>query len=277
MEKEIKFIHLSDIHLTPADGKNIYQMGIDRTKKFRAVFADIVWRDLRPDFFLISGDLIHEGTAADYRELKAMIESEKKRLGVPGFVCLGNHDNRRAFWEGFKNCPNQPEEREYYYSTMIGAFRLIALDSKQVGREEGRISDKQLVWLENQLKQPAALGTVIMLHHPLNCAPFHLMKYSILQNTDHLAAVLRGTDVLAVLSGHVHFYANYQVAGILNSVVTAVSYGIDCTHPDRHPFIDDSGYQLVTIRDAQVMTQQWSLASAKTVRYVLKLPEESIN
>ncbi|MFT8318630.1 MAG: metallophosphoesterase [Sporolactobacillus sp.] len=270
---DIRFVHLSDIHLTPARNKNIYGMTIDRTKKFHKIFEDILRRQIKPHFFVISGDLIHEGTADDYRELKKLIEEKEDLLGVPGFVCLGNHDDRPAFWQGYKNQTEDPR-REYYYSVMLGDLRLIVLDSKSEGREEGELSDQQLNWLGEQLNHPAPMGTIIVLHHPLQSAPLHFMRYSILQNTAQLIPLLENKGVLAVLSGHIHFYASYPVAGILNSVVSAVSYGIDCTDKRVHKFMDDSGYQIVSIKDGQVMTQQWPLAASKAISYQLALTEE---
>lgn len=267
MTDQLTFIHLSDIHLNPASSKNIYNMGINREEKFTAVLQDIKQRKLNPDFFIISGDLIHEGTSADYRMLRKRIEEKEKEFGVPFFVCLGNHDEREAFWQGYQGEENRKDE--YYYTATVHGLRLIFLDSKFERKEEGVISPEQLDWLKNELDTPCPGGTLIILHHPLMCTPFDFMAYSILQNTDDLMRVIDGKDVLAVLSGHVHFTADYQVGGILNAVIASVSYGIDCSDPGLHKFMDDSTYGIVHVSHRQVMVQPWSLPADKAVKYQL--------
>ncbi|MFT8928782.1 MAG: metallophosphoesterase [Sporolactobacillus sp.] len=276
MKQSINFIHLSDIHLTPAVDKAIYGMTLDRQQKFDRIFEDIKKRQLHPDFFVISGDLIHEGTAEDYRELHRLIEEKQDMLNVPGFVCLGNHDERPAFWSGYKQTAENSDQ-SYYYSVRIGDLRLIVLDSKITGREEGVISEKQLKWLEAQFKEPAPMGTIIVLHHPLQTAPLDFMNYSILQNTKELLEILKGRDVLAVLSGHIHFSAAYDTGGIANFVAPAVSYGIDCSSPLVHHFMDDSGYQVISLANGQIVAQQWSLPATKNIVYELQLDKKEIH
>ncbi|WP_165364274.1 metallophosphoesterase [Sporolactobacillus sp. THM19-2] len=270
MGQKIKFIHLSDIHLNPATKKNINGMGINTLHKFNALLNDIRKRALHPDFFIISGDLIHEGTVEDYRQLHVLLKEQEKAFGVPFYVCLGNHDDREAFWAGYKNVPGKKEA--YYYSETVNDLKLIFLDSKYgISEEEGRISGEQLSWLKEQLVVTPPGGTILILHHPLYCEPLDFMKYSILQNTDELVPVIEGKDILAILSGHIHFNATFKTAGIMNFVIAAASYGIDCSNHRIHKFMDDSTYGLVRIVDREVMVEQWSLPASKNVKFELSL------
>ncbi|GGL58855.1 metallophosphoesterase family protein [Sporolactobacillus putidus] len=271
MEKTTTFIHLSDIHMNPSSNKNIYGMGIDRSAKFMALFEDIKKQDLHPDFFIISGDLIHEGDEEDYRNLRRIINKKEQELGVPFFVCLGNHDNREAFWKGYKN--EEDKNGEYYYTANVSGLRLIVLDSKNGEHEEGVVSSAQLDWLKNELEIPQPQGTLIVIHHPLFSAPLDFMAYSILQNTNELLDAMTGKDVLAILSGHIHFNATYETSGILNSVISSASYGIDCSNPRLHKFMDDSTYSIVRVSDRQVMVQQLSLPGNREVKYELPVDE----
>ncbi|MCO7125492.1 metallophosphoesterase [Sporolactobacillus shoreicorticis] len=269
--KRLMFIHMSDIHLSPVSGKNLFNMGIDTLKKCKAVFNDVRRRGLNPDFFMISGDLIHEGTVEDYRWLKQFLKQKSDEFAVPVFVCLGNHDEREAFWIGYKDAGVSDLRQSYYYSLMIKGFRLIVLDSKNDGREEGLINEEQLTWLRNELHEPSERGSIVILHHPLLCSPLSYMKYSILQNTDELISALAGSDACAILSGHIHFNANYQIEGIMNAVISAVSYGIDCSDPVLHKFMDDSTYGVVEAIDHEVLVEQYSMPSTKTIKYELPI------
>lgn len=269
MGMEMTFIHLSDIHLNPATKKNINGMGIDTLAKFLKLLEDIKTRSLHPDFFIISGDLIHEGTAEDYRQLRTIVKHQEEAFGVPFYVCLGNHDDREAFWNGYKDEPGRKDA--YYYSVIVNGLRLIFLDSKNGTNEEGTVSKAQLDWLSEQLAKPNPGGTMLIVHHPLFCGPLEFMKYSILQNTDELLSVIAEKDVLAILSGHVHFNAAFKTAGILNSVVAAASYGIDCSNSSIHKFMDDSTYSVVRVAGREVMVEPWSLPASKTVKFELTL------
>lgn len=274
MVKKTTFIHLSDLHLTPASKKNINGMGIDTLSKFLEIFEDIKRRELHPDFFIVSGDLIHEGNSEDYRDLKSIINEKEDEFGVPFFVCLGNHDDREAFWAGYKNEANR--NSEYYYSVMVPGLRLIFLDSKQGTDEGGFISEEQLNWLNNELKNFPQETTLIVVHHPLLCRPLDFMAYSVLQNTNELLRVIEGSDVRAILSGHIHFNSVVNISGILNTVIAASAYGIDCSNPRLHRFIDDSSYGVVRVADGQVMVQQLALPASNGVKFELPINHQKL-
>lgn len=269
MGHKITIVHISDIHLNPVSKKDIFGMGIDTLSKFLALFDDVKEKNIHPDCFIISGDLIHEGTEDDYEYLHKVVQQKQQEFGVPVFVCLGNHDTREAFWAGYKGARNK--NSEYYYSAVVQGLRLIFLDSKSGTDEEGVISEKQLDWLGQELMEPGPKGTLVIVHHPLFCKNLDYMKYSILQNTDQLLPVLQGTDVLAVLSGHIHFNAVFNLSGLMNSVIAAASYGIDCSDVHLHKFMDDSSYGIVTIEDQSVMVQQRSMPNTKNVKYELPI------
>jgi len=71
-----EFIHISDIHYqneySPISDRLISKTGVNFIEQFRQGMAYIQKSFQNIDFFLISGDLVHEGGAEDYRELKEM-------------------------------------------------------------------------------------------------------------------------------------------------------------------------------------------------------------
>lgn len=108
---------------------------------------------------------------------------------------------------------------------------MVTLDSLVPGQTHGIISAHQLDWLSGVLSEPAPDGTVVAFHHPPVHLPQHPMRRVVLQNIDDLAAVVHGTDVQAILTGHLH----HQVSAVLGTVPVWVTPGvvtrIDLTSP----------------------------------------------
>lgn len=159
------FIHMTDTHVKAPTAKPF--LNLDTSGKLRAVFAAVKALSIQPAFFVISGDLTHEGDIEDYRHLRAVVDEEAAAFGVPVFVSLGNHDHRAPFREGYLG--EGAAENAYYYAEMIDGLRLIVLDSEisdEGEKVEGRLDAAQLAWLRTQLKTPAPRGTIIVVHHP---------------------------------------------------------------------------------------------------------------
>ena len=106
------------------------------------------------------------------------------------------------------------------------------------GYHHGRILDSQLDWLRDVLAEPAPDGTLLALHHPPIPSPIELMAILELEEQHRLADVIRGTDVRAILAGHLHYSTSGTFAGIPVSVAAATCYVIDNSaaagQPGRH-------------------------------------------
>ncbi|WP_168735856.1 metallophosphoesterase family protein [Cohnella fermenti] len=248
----ICFAHLTDIHINaPAKGNPLF--GIDMTAKLRTAFADLGELKTKPAFVLISGDLTQDGDLDDYKHLKALLDEESAKLGVPIYVGLGNHDFRSPFREGYLE--EAPSEANYYYSFVHEGLRFVMLSTQVPGSHDGRVDEEQLKWLSSVLAEPAPQGTVVVLHHPVNPTPTALMDSHLLLNSGELVEALRGTDVIALLSGHIHFHNIGVVAGIPSFAATGVAFGLDSTDPSTMRFLDNSGYNLVCVKDGEIAVQ----------------------
>ena len=127
------------------------------------------------------------------------------------------------------------------------AFRVL----RRLGVQDGEIDDAQLAWLREVLATPAPLGTIVALHHPP--LPSHIPFFDILELRDQprLAAVLQGTDVRAILAGHLHHSTSGLFAGIPVSVAAATCYTMDLARPAVEVNGMDAGqsFQLVHVYD----------------------------
>jgi 3',5'-cyclic-AMP phosphodiesterase len=101
------------------------------------------------------------------------------------------------------------------------------------GEDHGELSGRQLLWLRSVLEQRAPDGSVVVLHHPPLGLASHPLGESVLRDPQALANVIDGTDVSAILCGHLHM----QINGNLSNTPVIASPGvltrIDLTAP-RH-------------------------------------------
>lgn len=70
-------------------------------------------------------------------------------------------------------------------------------------------------------------GTLIALHHPPVPSPLGLIGLVELRDQNRLAEIVEGTDVRAILGGHLHYSTNSTFAGIPVSVASATCYTQD--------------------------------------------------
>jgi 3',5'-cyclic-AMP phosphodiesterase len=245
------FIHITDTHITAPSSKPFLKL--DTTAKLRAIFAAVRDLSIAPSFFVISGDLTHEGGVEDYRFLKSVIDEESASFGVPVFVTLGNHDHRAPFREGYLG--EAPSEEPYYFTAMVGDVRVIVLNSQIAGKVDGTIDDAQLAWLREQVATRAPGGSILVLHHPPTPNTMPLLKDHGLTNPDALAEVIAGSDIAGVLSGHIHFNSIGVYAGALSVALAGSAFNLDPTTPTSMKMLDSSGYSLCMLRDGKLIAQ----------------------
>jgi Icc protein len=249
------FVHLTDIHISAPDKKPLF--GLEMSDKLHAVFAEIRGLRTQPSFVVISGDLTHDGDLEDYRFLRKLLDEEGQALGIPIHVALGNHDFREPFREGYLG--EAPSNESYYYSFMENGLRVVVLNTQVPGTHAGRLDELQLAWLDDVLSEPAPSGTIIVHHHPVVLTPTAIMDAHLLENPHDLARVLKGRDVIGLLSGHIHFHNIGTLNGIPCASADGVAFGLDPSSSDCMRVIDRSGYNLVTVKNGQMIVQPMTL------------------
>lgn len=258
-------VHLSDTHLlagnAPLGGR------YDTAANLRRTLDAVEALGIRPDAIVFTGDLTDLGEPAAYRALRGTIEPVAARLGSPVVWVAGNHDERPAMRRDLLDLPATEEPVTGVHD--LGGLRLVVLDTTVPGWHHGDLDEAQLAWLRGVLATPAPLGTVLAMHHPP--VPSHIPFFDILELRDQgrLADVIAGTDVRAILAGHLHYSTTGTFAGIPVSVAAATCYTMDLARPAVEVNGMDAGqsFHLVHVYDDTITHAVVPVVDALTGEY----------
>lgn len=243
-------VHISDTHLL--DGGRLLGGRYDTAGNLAHTLDAVERLGVRPDAIVFTGDLTDLGEAGAYRALRAAVEPVAARLGAPIVWVAGNHDERPALRAGLLD--GAPSEDPVTGVWDFDGLRLIALDSTVPGWHHGDLEATQLAWLRGILAEPAPLGTILALHHPP--LPSHIPFFDILElrNQDEFARAIAGTDVRAILAGHLHYSTSGTFAGIPVSVASATCYTMNLQRAPEEVNGMDAGqsFHLVHVYDDTV-------------------------
>ncbi|MDQ1083466.1 MULTISPECIES: phosphodiesterase [Microbacterium] len=258
-------LHLSDTHLLGGD--RLLGDRYDTARHLRRTLDAAEATGVRPDAVVFTGDLTDLGEPEAYRALRDAVEPWAARLGAPVVWVAGNHDERPALREGLLDA--EPTQEPVTGVWDLGGLRLIALDSTVPGWHHGDLDDAQREWLRAELAEPAPLGTILALHHPP--LPTHIPFFDILELRDQsaLADVVRGSDVRAILAGHLHYSTSGTFAGVPVSVAAASCYTMDLARPAEEVNGMDAGrsFHLVHVWDDTITHAVVPVVDAETSGY----------
>ena len=222
--------HISDTHLL-AEGRQLYGV-VEGEANLRQALTQLQRVSGKPEAIVVTGDLADLGEADAYSRLRAIVEPVAAEIGAQLIWVMGNHDERGAYNQGLFDGDHTDAPQDRVYD--VNGLRVISLDSTVPGYHHGAISDEQLEWLASELATPAPHGTVLALHHPPVPTPLlWAMEMLELHGQDRLAAVLAGSDVRAILAGHLHYSSFSTFAGIPVSVASATCYTLALAAEDR--------------------------------------------
>ncbi|MFF7471030.1 metallophosphoesterase [Streptomyces sp. NPDC008092] len=226
----MRILHLSDTHLDRTDAPNA--RGVNATASLRLMLDEL--RHLQGlDAVVVTGDLADDGAVEAYTALRTLVGAYAQARNIPVLCTTGNHDERGAFAkvlgsghldaDGTDRAELVFGEQERAAVSTVGGWRFVTLDSLVPGKVHGRLGASQLEWLREVLRAPAGRGTVLALHHPPLALGMSLTQQAFgLRDPGDLAAVIRGSDVRVILTGHYHL----QLCGMLESVPVWVTPGV---------------------------------------------------
>lgn len=212
---------ITDLHIQP-EGEKAY--GIVDTNQFLAAAVIQLNRlNPQPDRVIVTGDLVDEGSMAEYQALKSLLAP----VQAPLYLAMGNHDHRAHFRQVFPELAYVPESGPVQYVIDGHPLRLIVLDTLVPSKSYGEIDASRLTWLEAQLAQAPDQPTVIFMHHPPFLMGIPGMDASRCRGAEALATLIsRYPAVQRVACGHVHRSIQVNWAGTMGSVAPSVAHQV---------------------------------------------------
>lgn len=261
-------LHLSDTHLR-AGGPMLFG-DVDGAAHLARALQGIEDSGIAPDAVIFTGDLVDLGEADAYDVLRQLVEPFAERLGTRVLWVMGNHDARPAFRTRLLgDAPADPYE-PYDRVDEIDGLRIVTLDTSVPGHHHGELSDGQLAWLAEVLSSPAPLGTILAMHHPPVPSVLPLASSVELRDQRRLADVVRGSDVRAIIAGHLHYSTFATFAGIPVSVASSTCYSQDLTVPvgGTRPQDGARAYNLVHVYDDTVVHSVVPVQVPRTLEHI---------
>lgn len=242
---ETRFIHITDLHIgnpgVPDD-----HLFSDTSATLRQVLDMIGQVDPAPEFIIASGDLSNRGDAASYRHLDGIMRA----AGLPVIYALGNHDSREGFYEGMLGGVADPS-RPYDHDQVLAGVHVITLDTSTPGQIGGTIEPDQFAWLSDRLAAHAELPKLLVAHHAPalgdepDWAHWRTIEFS---QSQRLAELLRGRNILGILSGHIHHDRFSVWHGIPVIVGMGQHAATDILAADVLRMVEGSSFAIGTVR-----------------------------
>ncbi|MET0828670.1 MAG: phosphodiesterase [Microbacterium sp.] len=261
-------LHLSDTHLRAA-GSRLFDLVDARQRLSRALTA-IEASGIAPDGVVFTGDLVDLGEGDAYTDLRSLVEPFAERLGTRVFWVMGNHDDRAQFRARLLDETPVVDPLPVDRVDELDGLRLVTLDSSVPGFHHGELRDSQLEWLAGVLGTPAPLGTILAMHHPPVPSVLPLAGSVELRDQSRLARVLRGTDVRAIIAGHLHYSTFATFAGIPVSVASSTCYAQDLTVPvgGTRPQDGAQAFNMVHVYDDTVVHSVVPVEAPNTLEHI---------
>jgi Icc protein len=152
----MRIVHLADFHLPAAPNKLLH--GVNPYVNLASAVAVIRKQVPVPDLVVLGGDLLEDGEHSSYQAVLDLF----KDLQVPVHAVLGNHDSLA----GFRKTAQPPRGPEFpgYYSFDLKGVHFVMLFSACTGKEFGRLEERQLLWLNEDLHRNSQKPVLIFLH-----------------------------------------------------------------------------------------------------------------
>lgn len=202
---DLSFAVLGDVH--------------DNISNFKDAINDFYKINPHMDALVLNGDTVDQGKDEQYDEIKKVISKNSGKLPDTIIKNLGNHEfynydedsNSQEAIEDFTHKYLEFSGTEkVYHDTWLKGYHFISLGSDNItsgdlGSTQASLSDEQLSWLRETLKENYVEGKPIFvfLHQPISINFFGGQWYGVKQG-DKLKEILNDYPEVFIFSSHTH-------------------------------------------------------------------------
>ena len=222
--KEVKIVHLSDIH----DGKKFMsELAVKVIKRIN---------DISPDILIVTGDLTTDGRFDEFEDAKNFLQKIKckKKIIIPG-----NHDARNRGDVCFEDVFGPRSSIHEYNIGEDNGITIIGIDSTQPDSNDGHIGRDKYGWIEKSLDTDNF--KIVALHHHLLPIPKSGRDGNILTDASDVLGILSKHTIDLALCGHRHVSFVWR----LNEMIIC-NAGTACS--SRTQFKIEQSFNLIKIR-----------------------------
>lgn len=202
---KVKFIQISDVHLHDKP-QNLGSRMYAHSEELLADAIRQVNQVKEVDFVVFTGDMINRPDKSLFQKFV----NNANELKVPWYCTTGNHDldanrlSKKAFIDILKQHTGLNAD-ESYYKLKKDKFVFLFMDGTDQIKNtaNGFYSQKELSWLESQLKEHKNSYIVIFQHYPV-VEPFRSNSHHVLNADKYLEILDKYQNVIALISGHYH-------------------------------------------------------------------------
>ncbi|MGV9173089.1 MAG: metallophosphoesterase family protein [Promethearchaeia archaeon] len=188
----MRLCHISDFHVGSGDFVPEY---LDNVINYI--------NDYKPDLVVCTGDLVHKGRLAEYKEVIPYLDRiEPKMMVIPG-----NHEFKYSGIILFENMIG-PRCSKLILNDLDAI--VVGACSGRDGMSDGEIGDEQMLWLSKQFNKPLE-NRIIALHHHLISVPYSGRKFSICRDAGEVIEFAQLFEIDLVLMGHKHIPHAYVI------------------------------------------------------------------
>jgi Icc protein len=191
---------ISDLHITRRPGGHV-----DATASLRRTVEVLNTMVPRPDVVLATGDLVDNGTDAEYRLLFEVLGG----LDLPLLLVPGNHDDAPLLRMHLHFHGHLRADEAGHLGTVVDSHdvRIVLVDTTDPTRHDGVFPDARAEWLERALTAAPERPTFVAMHHPAFRTGIWWMDAITMADDDRArfeAVIRRHPQVRHVAAGHVH-------------------------------------------------------------------------
>ena len=242
---ETTFIHITDLHVGNPSVADSHLFS-DTSATLSRVLALIGSMDQKPQFIIASGDLTNRGDVESYRQLRSLMAA----TDVPVVYAIGNHDTRAGFYKGMLDRTSDLDA-PYDHDQVIGGIHIVTLDTTTPGEIGGSLTPAQFAWLAQALDRHGDLPKLIVAHHaPVlgDAVPWDHWRTIEFSQSQQLAGVLKGRNILGILAGHIHHDRFSSWHGIPVIVGMGQHAATDILTTDILRMVEGASFGIGTIR-----------------------------